>query len=111
MGREEFVQYRQAFYPLNVAEKSELGAAWEHHKQVNMHHHESWVGTKFTDPNEWVVHCVHMIIDWTAMSYRFGDTAQAYYESGRARVELPEYAEDFIYEIFNNIKEVKDGEG
>jgi hypothetical protein len=54
-------------------------------------------------PIEWAVHCTHMVIDWMAMGYKFGDTAQQYYEANKDKIELPDYAVDFIYEIFKRL--------
>ena len=72
-SRHEFTQYRAFFYPVDDKDKAESGfeAAWEHHKRCNHHHHETV--SNYAD-------MVHMIIDWTAMSYKFGGTAQEYYE-------------------------------
>ena len=100
----EFVQYRDAFFPLSYEEKEPLGSAWEHHKRHNPHHWENWTSLKIvSNPNEWEVHCVHMVIDWMAMGYKFGDTAQKFYEKNKEKIDLPDYAIDFIYEIFKRI--------
>ena len=48
-----------------------------------------------------------MIIDWMAMSYKFEDTAQEYYEKNKDRINLPDYVEKFIYEIFSRIDSPK----
>jgi hypothetical protein len=44
-----------------------------------------------------------MVIDWMAMGYKFGDTAQQYYEKNKEKIKLPGYAVKFMYEIFNRI--------
>lgn len=56
-----------------------------------------------SDPYAWEVHCVHMVIDWMAMGYKFNDNAKIYYERNKDKIKLPEYAVVFIYEIFNRI--------
>ena len=105
LGPEELVQYRRQFYPLSDREKGAgFDAAWEHHKRFNPHHWENWTKETYTDPFEWEVHCVHMVIDWTAMGYKFGDTAKEYYEKNKHKIDLPDYAEDFIYEIFKRLE-------
>lgn len=60
-------------------------------------------GIIFNFSDSWIIHCVHMILDWMAMGMKFGDTAQQYYESNKSRIHLPEYAEEFMYEIFSRI--------
>lgn len=106
---EELVQYRRQFYPLNDREKGAgFKEAWEHHKLFNPHHWETWTKEKYTDPYEWEIHCAHMVIDWMAMGYKFGDTAQEYYENNKEKIHIPDYAEDFIYEIFKRLYNSRD---
>lgn len=100
LSEQEFVQYRKAFYPTDTEKKYDMSAAWEHHKANNMHHWENWTNSPMHMPNEWAVHCTHMVIDWMAMGYKFGDTARQYYEANKEKIKLPDYAIDFIYEIF-----------
>lgn len=107
LSEAEFVQYRRCFYPTEEESKEgkvDLGSAWEHHKAENYHHWENWTSIKDPTPNEWEVHCVQMVVDWMAMGYKFGDTAQKYYESNKEEIKLPNYAIRFIYEIFERIK-------
>ena len=44
-----------------------------------------------------------MVLDWMAMGYKFGDTAQEYYEKNKEKIELPDWAIEFIYEIFRRV--------
>ncbi|MGB3222501.1 MAG: DUF5662 family protein [Desulforhopalus sp.] len=104
MSEQEFVQYRKAFYPAESEGKYDMSKAWEHHKDNNPHHWENWTKKDSNHPYEWEVHCVHMIVDWMAMGYKFGDTAEQYYESNRDKINLPDYAVDFIYEIFKRLR-------
>lgn len=103
MSEQEFVQYRKAFYPTEDEKRHDLGDAWEHHKQNNPHHWEKWTQMAHSNHNMWEVHCTHMVIDWMAMGYKFGDTAQQYYEKNKDKIDLPEHAVKFIYEIFERI--------
>ncbi len=105
----EFIQYRKRFFP--TEKEKEIGIdvkifekAWEHHKENNPHHWENWTKQKFKNPYEWEIHCVCMVCDWIGMSFEFGDSAQEYYEKNKNKIELPDYAIDFIYEIFKRIK-------
>lgn len=93
---EEFTQYRQSFYPIEGEGKNRVAFnnAWDHHKNDNHHHHESVSNLSAV---------VHMIVDWTAMGYKFGDTAQSYYENNKAGIELTEDQIEFMYEIFKKI--------
>ena len=102
---EEFTDYRRVFYPTNIETKPfSLESAWSHHKENNSHHWENWTAkTLWKFPNEWEIHCAHMVIDWTAMGYKFGDTAQIYYEKNVDKIILPDYAIDFMYEIFKRL--------
>ena len=103
LSKSEFIQYRDFFFPTESANKGKLGNYWRHHKANNPHHWENWTKQEYYNPYEWAVHCVHMIIDWMAMGYKFGDTAQQYYESNKNKIKLPDYAVKFIYEIFSRL--------
>ena len=98
--KEEFVQYRDSFFPVTDVDKKHSGfdASWENHKEQNHHHHESV--DHYAD-------LVHMVIDWTAMGYKFGDTAQEYYESNKDKMSLSDEHENFIYQIFGRVAEHK----
>ena len=78
-SKEEFVQYRDHFYPVSEKDKenSHFAEAWENHKQCNHHHHET-VGN-FHD-------VYHMVIDWVAMSYKFGDNPRDFYEKTKPKM-------------------------
>jgi hypothetical protein len=109
LSQEEFVPYRQYFFTLKdeCKNKESFEKAWEHHKNNNPHHWEEWTKNigKTGYPNEWEFHCVHMVCDWMAMGYKFGDTAQSYYEKNKDKIEITDkYAIEFIYEIFKRIK-------
>lgn len=81
-----------------------MSSAWENHKKENMHHWETWTDRIQTlTPNEWEIHCAHMVIDWMAMGYKFGDIAKSYYEKNKDNIKIPDYAVSFIYEIFNRV--------
>ncbi len=105
MSEHEFIQYRKAFYPTKSDPKYDMSSAWEHHKEKNPHHWENWTTIKNRQhPNDWEVHCVHMICDWMAMGYKFGDTAKKYYEKNKEKIEIPKEIIPFMYEIFNRIE-------
>lgn len=97
-SREEFTQYRKAFHSIPGEEQDtdSFDRAWEHHKKNNNHHHE--VVNNFPE-------IVLMVIDWTAMGYKFGDTAQKYYEANKGKIKLSDEQVEFMYEIFGRIKD------
>ena len=97
-SKDEFVQYRDSFYPVNETDKanSGMGEAWKNHKEKNHHHHET-VKDYFD--------IVHMVIDWTAMGYKFGNTAQQYYEANKDKINLSDEHLKFMYEIFDHIND------
>lgn len=106
MSPEEFQKYRQFFYPCvgEIKNKGLFLEAWEHHKKENLHHWESWTNRDL-QYQFWEMAIVHNIIDWMAMGYKFGDTAQSFYEKQKSegKIKIPENAEDFIYEIFKRV--------
>lgn len=93
----EFVQYRDTFFPATEADRVNNGfdAAWEHHKLMNHHHNETV--ENYND-------LIHMIIDWTAMGYKFGDTAESFYDKHKYEMGLSKVYETFIRKIFHRIK-------
>ncbi len=106
MSAEEFVQYRVEFFPAIGEDKSQkdFNSAWEHHKALNYHHWQTWK-KKDLHYIDWEISIVHMVIDWMAMGYKFGDTAKQYYEANKYKIKLDEKAEEFMYEIFNKLYE------
>ena len=104
-SEEEFAAYRAKFYPVkNTPELYDCFApAWDNHKEENTHHWESIRYDK-NMPGVTETDIVHMIIDWTAMGYKFGDTAQEYYEANKNKIIIHEEFIQFMYEIFERIE-------
>ena len=100
LGEHEFVQYRDAFFPCDGEEKKPLGEAWAHHKQRNPHHWERWTLGEWSTDAAWKRHCAHMVIDWTAMGYKFGDTAEEYYKANKDKIHIPAGAAGFLCQMF-----------
>ena len=107
-SKEEFTQYREYFFPTLEEEReaahmgvpstimfqNNFDEAWEHHKKHNTHHSET---------ARTMIDLVHMVIDWTAMGYAFGDTAQEFYEKNKEKIFLSKDSEIFIYKIFDRL--------
>jgi len=117
LSQEEFVPYRVRFRPTqNESPKNVLGQeedtlkqkiieenfqkAWNHHIENNDHHWEKWTNESYYFPYSQELHCAHMIVDWLAMSYEFGDSPREYYQKNKTKIKLPDWAIEFIYEIF-----------
>ena len=94
LSKEEFVQYRDSFYPICDEDKNNscFDEAWENHKRKNKHHHESLKD---------LLDVVHMVVDWTAMGYKFGDTAREYYEKNKEKISLSTEQKQTMFEIFD----------
>lgn len=105
----EFVPYRDKFFPGTLTSSGdypEFPEAWKHHYEHNEHHWE-FIAALPEDTPVGTVECylIHMVVDWMAMGYKFGDTAQQYYEANSHKVTLKPDQVDFIYELFNKLKE------
>lgn len=100
----EFTQYRQYFFPAEGEErnKDKFLKAWEHHKNNNLHHWQTWT-TNNADSIHAEALLVMNIIDWVAMGFEFGDTAKDYYEKNKEEINLPNWAIKLMYEIFECI--------
>lgn len=101
LSQYEFVQYRQFFYPTSneTKDKELMNEAWLHHLEKNKHHWQNWTQS---NPNH-IPFLIENICDWMAMGYEFGDTAKEYYENNKTKINLPEWAEKEMYEIFDII--------
>lgn len=105
----EFIQYQRKFFPVDDIECPDpvFECAWEHHKQENRHHWENWTKLQLND-YESIIHCIHMVIDWMAMSKTLGGTTREFYEKNKDKIELPQWAIDFCYDIFDQIDGIEE---
>ncbi|MBN2545728.1 MAG: hypothetical protein JXB50_08025 [Spirochaetes bacterium] len=104
LDKEEFTQYRDRFYKYDNNKKNDIinknfDNAWNNHKEKNDHHYETWTKKRYSYPRMQLLHCVHMIIDWIAMGFKFNDTALEYYKRNQDNIHVPEWAEILIIEI------------
>ena len=111
----EFTQYRDRFFPTEHTPKNlkrSFNAAWKHHYENNPHHSEYIYSMKKTFkkqfPGAVERHLVHMVIDWTAMSYKFGGTAQSYYETHSDKHKLTDSEIEFIYILFDKLEKYRE---
>ena len=100
----EFTQYRNYFFPAENEEKDKKSflQAWEHHKEHNEHHWQTWtarhINNSYAD-----AFLVMNIIDWVAMGFEFGDTARSYYEKNKGEINFPSWAVELMNRIFDCI--------
>ena len=91
---EEFVQYRQTFYPViaDEQEASLFSAALAHHYAANHHHAES-IET-FTD-------LAHLVIDWMAMAMADRDNMSVanFFKLKQDSLNLSEKHVDFLVKL------------
>lgn len=99
-SKEEFTQYRDNFFPVCDADKDNscFDQAWENHKRNNHHHHET---------AEHYMDIVHMVIDWVAMSYKFGDNPRDFYNKTKPSMALDERFHNYIDTLFNYLEEYR----
>jgi len=92
-SEDEFIQYRRKFFPIKdeIIDIKEFDEAFQNHLINNTHHYQSLKND---------LDVVHMVIDWTAMGYKFGDTAQDYYEKNRDNIKLNKRQEQIVLDMF-----------
>jgi len=104
ISKEEFNAYGVKFFPLSTTEKNqeEFKKAWEHHKENNLHHHQS-----LKDYNGPYRKCylIEMICDWIAMGWETGNLAQDYYQNNKEKIDLDGEDKKIIECIFELIKQ------
>lgn len=108
LTHDEFIPYQERHYPTEH-EKGKSGRrdafskALTHHKENNTHHIECLIhmgkGLKGLSVEE-IISCVHMIADWVAMGFKFGDTAYDFYAKIKNRHKLRDTVIDLIDQIF-----------
>lgn len=105
LSAEEFIQYRKNFFPIeseSMLKKPEaFDEAWKHHWETNSHHFENWTTKEYNNPFESALHCVHMVVDWIAMGYKFKNNARNYYKKEKQKINLPLWADKLVNEIFD----------
>ena len=104
LSKEEFCQYRDHFYPVCEEDKANSGFhdAWENHKANNHHHWET--AETYND-------MIHMLIDWLAMSYKFGDHPRDYYNKNADKIKVKVVWVEDIEEIFNRLDKYREQKG
>lgn len=104
-SREEFEAYRRWFSPTKREKKrkeryaAKFQEALSHHYENNPHHWQYWIGK----PTKGYMGClektlfhVEMVLDWTAMGYKFGDTALQYYKKHKGEIQISPDKVEFV---------------
>ncbi len=106
LSTEEFVPYREAFYPvpkdkyINVVEVAQE-KAWDHHKRENTHHWERIAEGRLNHVDSEIA-IVEMVCDWVAMEYQGKTPAREYYNQ-HIKQHLTTTDNEFICKIFDHI--------
>ena len=107
-GLEEFEAYRIHFFPCTFENKDDAKEDFEfakkHHYLVNDHHPQN--PTRKEGLNK--VACIHNILDWIAMSYKFNDSIWQFYENSGIGEKLNTVEREFVEEILDLIKTQKE---
>lgn len=108
LGKEEFIQYRDNFFPINEKakedNKEDFNKAWEHHKQNNNHHWQSRVNKTFNGylGYESDYFAIENVMDWIAMAYAFNETPiNKYYLENKHKIQLSERDTMIIETVYN----------
>ena len=82
--------------------------AWQHHKDRNKHHWNYWHERGLEMPVKYIR---QMIIDWNAMSRKFGGSTQQFYHKNYHKIKLSDSARKCLEDrlgvtvIFNPLEE------
>lgn len=103
MSKEEFQAYALKYFPIepSVSYDEFFKEAWQHHKDNNLHHHQSL--KNYTGPNR-KFYLIEMICDWIAMGWELETLAEDYYYTNKNKIELPEEDKILIEKILVLIK-------
>lgn len=97
----EFNSYRSKFFPIEGESKYLITfkEAWNHHQKSNAHHWQYWIMWKDGESKAIPMNfynAIEMIIDWTAMAYKFGDTPKEFYDKNKSTMLLHETTIEYI---------------
>ena len=102
----EFDGYRQWYYPADGEEKSAdlYNSAWKHHYTNNPHHWQYWKDKDGVPLDERIPYIIEMVVDWTAMGYKYNDKPWEYYEKEKGNIVLSDDAREYLEKLLNILK-------
>ena len=107
-SKEEFEAYRKHFFPCSFEKsedfKEEFDIAKKHHYLVNDHHPQN--PSRKYGLNK--IACIHNILDWIAMSYKFKDNVWDFYQHSNIKFKLNRDERAYIEEVLAIMEQYRD---
>lgn len=111
MSEEEFLPYRQHFYPIEgeISDEARFDGAWRCHYSRNDHHWQYWVDSNgnfisYGSVDTKLCAYLEMICDWQAMGYIFGDSAPEYYKNHKDKIKIDPNWLPFVEEVLDSLE-------
>lgn len=111
MSEEEFLPYRQHFYPIDGESINETAfeEAWKTHYSRNDHHWQYWIDPdgmffSYGSVDNKLCAYLEMICDWQGMGYMKGDTAPQYYRDHKDEIKIDPNWVAFVEEILDSLE-------
>ena len=105
---EEFDAYRKHFFPCTFENpkdsQKEFEIALKHHYSLNDHHPQNI--SRKNGLNK--VACIHNILDWIGMSYKFKDDVWKFYEGSNIKEKINDEERIYIENILEEMKMKED---
>jgi len=111
-SEEEYIPYREHFYPINDEEKLRTEAfeqACRHHIKNNKHHWDYWLNENneldIPDEDEYKLYCVERCCDWLAMACQHEEVSNKWYNENKESIIMPDYGWELCDEIMSKVPE------
>lgn len=108
MSEEEFLPYRQHFFPVSgeEADEAKFKLAVERHHHINDHHWQYWIDCSgefiaYYDIDAKICAYLEMICDWQAMGYSEGLSAPEYYKTNKDDIKIDPNWVSLVEEILD----------
>lgn len=105
ISEEEFGPYAVGLYSESKDDPeihSQLIEAIKHHKENNIHHHETLANYKGDD---WKCYVVELICDYIAMGWEFKNYLFEYYQANKDKINLPPEYKEYLELVMSIIRE------
>lgn len=111
-SEEEYIPYREHFYPINDEEKLKTEAfeqACRHHIKNNKHHWDYWLNDDneldIPDEQEYKLYCVERCCDWLSMACQHDEPSSQWYNANKEYITMPDYGWELCDEIMSKVPE------